>query len=77
MLDLKPMLTKPQRNAENGEEVKAGISAQAFVGLEQTFALRGLSVGKEVRERTCAKAHLQDLFPSLSDCAGVLEGVYI
>lgn len=72
------MLTKPRINPENCEEVKAGISSQVFVGFEQTFTVQGLIMGKEeVRECTCVKAHLQDLFPSLFNCSGLLEGVYI
>lgn len=66
ILDLERMLSKPQRNPRKGEEVKAGISSQVFVVFAQTFTLQGLLMEKEeVRECTCAKAHLQSLFPSL------------
>lgn len=78
MLDHKRMLIKLQRNPENDEELKDGMSSQVFVGFEQTFTLQCLIMGKEeVRECTCAKAHLQDLIPSLFYCSVVLEGVYI
>lgn len=76
--DLKRMLFKPQRNPRKDEEVKAGISSQVFVIFAQTFTLQGLLMEKEeVRECTCAKAHLQILFPSLFNCPAVLEEFYI
>ena len=66
ILDLERVLSKPQRNSRKREEVKAGISSQVFVGFVQTSTLQGLLMEKEeVRERTCAKAHLQSVSFSL------------
>jgi len=66
ILHLESMLSKPQRNPKKGEEVKTAISSHVFVVFAQTFSLQGLLREKEeVRECTCAKAHLQSLLPSL------------
>lgn len=66
ILDLGRMLSKPQRSPRKGEEVKAGISSEMFVGFAQTFTLQGLLMEKEeVRQCTCKKVHLQSVSFSL------------
>lgn len=58
------MLTEPQRNSENGEEVKAGISSQVFVGFEQTARFDNGEGGSE-RMHVCESTSARSLSFSL------------